>query len=65
MQALAEALPWVAFWAVVGLVIYLDHVQYMNGHTGLIYEHKTEAELRLQEAAVRLAELDAGIETKP
>lgn len=65
MSELAGALPWVSFWAVVGLFLWINHKQYMAGHETEIFRHKTPEELRLREAAVRKAELEAGIKKDP
>lgn len=61
MVAIGEALPWVAFWAVVGLWLWIGHKQYMAGHNAGIFTHKTDAEKRILEAKVRLLEREAGM----
>ena len=61
MKELAEALPWVAFWLVIGLFVWLDHKQFMAGYTAYIWEHTTPEEHRLREATIRAAELKANI----
>lgn len=64
MTELAKALPWVAFWAVAAPVIWCEHTQYMAGHETTLWGHRTPEEIRLREAAVRQAELKAGIQPK-
>lgn len=61
MVAIGEALPWVAFWGVVGLWLWISHKQYMAGHDTGLFGHKTDAEKRILEATVRLLEREAGI----
>ena len=56
MNAIGEALPWVAFWAVIGLLVWVSHVQYMAGHDSLLFAHKTPEELRIREAVVKKLE---------
>jgi hypothetical protein len=60
MKALSEALPWVAFWIalafVLGLFIWVNHIQYMAGHETSLFGHKTPEEIRLREATVQLLE---------
>ncbi len=64
MKELGEALPWVAFWLVVAVCVYVSHVQYMAGHDTAFFFHKTPEEQRLREAAIRKAEKEASVETK-
>jgi hypothetical protein len=65
MNDLYKALPWVAFWAAMALFVWISHKQFMAGYDNSVWVHRTPAELRLQEAAVRRAELQAGIEHQP
>lgn len=64
MEEIGKALPWVAFWCVVGLWVWVAHQQYLAGHSSALFEHKTPEEKRLREAAIRKAEREAGIPTK-
>lgn len=62
MKEIGQALPWVAFWLVVALFVYIEHKHYIAGHDTLLWEHKTEEEKRLQYAAVLKAEREAGMD---
>ena len=64
MNEIGNALPWVAFWLVVAVYIYIEHKMYMAGHSTLFFEHKTPEEKRLREAIIRKAEIEAGLEKK-
>lgn len=57
MEYLAEALPWLAFWAVVALFVWVSHIQYMAGHDTGLFEHKTPEEKRIREAVIRQLEI--------
>lgn len=59
MKELAEALPWVAFWAVVGLFVWCSHKQYLARHDTEIFHHKTAEELRIREAVIKKLEAEA------
>lgn len=59
MEALAKAQPWVAFWVVIGLLVWVSYLQYMAGHDTFLFEHKTDEEKRLREAVLRKAEREA------
>ena len=56
MKEIAAALPWLAFWGVIALCVWVAHVQFMAGYDTWLFEHKTEAEQRLRAAAIRRAE---------
>ena len=56
MKEIGEALPWVAFWAVIGLCVWVSHLQFVAGYDNWLFEHKTPEEKRLREAAIRRAE---------
>jgi hypothetical protein len=64
MNEIGKAIPWVAFWLVVALYIWIEHKMYLAGHSTLLFEHKTPEEKRLREAAIRKAEIEAGVEKK-
>lgn len=61
MAELAKALPWVAVWAVIGVLVWTNHQQYMAGHDTLFFGHKTPEERRIREAVIRKLELEAEI----
>jgi len=65
MKELAEALPWIAFWAVVGLFVWVSHQQYMAGHDTGLFDHKTPEEIRIREATVQKLEAEAKKAAKP
>jgi hypothetical protein len=56
MKEIGNALPWVAFWLVVALYIWVEYKLCAAGHSTLLFTHKTPEEKRLREAATRKAE---------
>lgn len=65
MKELAEALPWVAMWAVLGLFVWCSHVQYMAGHETGLFEHKTPEEIRIREATIKKLEQSVTKDAEP
>ena len=59
MDKFAESLPWVVFWLVFAFFLWLQHVQYMAGHETTIFAHKTQEEIRIREATVKILEAKA------
>ena len=59
MKELAEAIPWLGFWAFMAVLVWVEHTQYMHGHDTLFFGHKTPEELRIREAVIRKLELEA------
>lgn len=59
MESIITGLAAVAFWVVVGLFVWLNHVQYMAGHDTAIFTHKTPEEIRIREAVIKKLEAEA------
>jgi hypothetical protein len=59
--ALADAVPWLGFWAFMMLCVWVAHKQHEKGHDTWFFGYSTEAELRIQEALVRKLEIEAEI----
>lgn len=51
-----EGLAWLGFWICLAAVYIWDCKVFMSGRDSLFQAHKTEAEKRLRDAAVREAE---------
>lgn len=55
-------LGWIGFCIVIAVFIYVNHLQYMEGHDTYIFSHKTTEEKRILEAQTRIIENQAGID---
>lgn len=49
-------LPWVAFWAAVVAIHWIDSRVFLAGYDSIFYYHHTEAEKRLQQVAIEAKE---------
>jgi len=54
-------MSWLGFWLFLAIVYACDAWLYSVGHNTFFFGHKTPEELRLREAAIRTAEMFAGI----
>lgn len=61
MEAIGKALPWVAFWLVIGVLVWTQHLQYMAGHNTSLFSHKTPEEKRIREAVIKILENEARV----
>lgn len=62
MKDLAEAIPWLGFWAFMCILVWTNHTQYIQGHNTLFFGHKTPEKLRIREAVIRKLEREANKE---
>lgn len=52
-------MAWFGYWIFLSVLIVCDALLYSKGHSCFIYDHKSEHEERLREAAVKRAECEA------
>lgn len=52
-------MAWFGFWIFMAVLVVVDAWLYSKGHSCFIYDHKSDHEKRLREAAVAMAERTA------
>lgn len=59
MKLICDGLAWAAFFIMMTAYIWVEHIQYTQGHNTLLFTHKTPEELRIREAVIQKLENEA------
>lgn len=50
---------WLGFWIFLSVYVWAQHLQFIAGYDTIPFGHKTDAENRLRQAAIKKAEKEA------